>query len=169
MARQAPETKPGSLAEPPSARRPRSPHRHGFSGSARPGDAGEVDHPAAGVDHRPVLGRDQPLPRGPAAAVGERPLDRLAEARRRNGIRVEEAEQLAGGDRGAAVAAGGKAEVRPGFDHDRVRGQLAHRVRGPVGGIVVDDDQLVAVVELRGERGQRLARRLAVVVRNDDE
>ena len=120
-----------------------------LAGVAGPGDAGEVEDPAAGVDALAALRGDERLPGGPAAALGQRPLDPVAPAGLDDGVGVEEDEELAGRRLGAAVAGGGEAEVRAGLDHPRRRRQAPRLVRAPVGGGVVDDDQLVAVAKLR--------------------
>ena len=76
IARQAPERKPG-LARPPA------PPADRLVGAAGPGDAGEVDDAAAGVDPRPAVGGHERLPGRPAAASSQRRRDRLAQARPR--------------------------------------------------------------------------------------
>ena len=91
-----------------------------LSRAARPGDAGEVNGAAASVHDPTAPGRHQPLPGRPAAAVGQWPLDRLAEARSRDGIRVQEQEQLAGGGLRSTVTAGAEAQVGSGLDQLRL-------------------------------------------------
>jgi hypothetical protein len=121
--------------------------------SSRPGDAGEVDQATTGVDHPALLRGHQALPRGPAAVVAQRSLDRLPKPLCRSGVGVEEDQQLAGGRRGPLVGPRREAEVGIRLDHRRPRGDLADRVDGVVGGVVVDHDQLVFGAQLVADRG----------------
>ena len=124
--RQAPETKPGSSTR----RSPLAARVEGLARAAGPGDRGVVQDAASGVDRAAVVRGDQGLPGRPAPTVGVGGLDRLAPARLRNRVGVEQAEELPGRRVGAAVAGRGEPEVRAGLDHDRLRRQLAHQAAG---------------------------------------
>ena len=71
--------------------------------------------------------------------------------------------------RRAAVGAGGEAEVLTGLDQRRARRGLADGLGRPVRRGVVDDDQLVAVPELPGDRAKRRTHHVAVVMGDDDD
>jgi hypothetical protein len=79
--------------------------------------------------------------------------DRLAPAGQRRRVGIEDDEQIAASLRRADVAAGREAGIAPRL-HKTGRGrQLGYHLRSPVGGVVVDDDQLIAFGKLGKERG----------------
>jgi hypothetical protein len=127
-----------------------------------------MDHPSAGVELAPAFLGDEAHPGRPAATVCERSRDRLAKAGLRDGVGIEQDEQIAARHARPSVAGSGEAGVAAGLDHVRGRRELAGRGRGAVGGGVVDDDQLVVLAELRRERRQRPRDRLAGVMRDHD-
>ena len=142
------------------ARRPRP---------ARPGDPGEVDDAAATVDPGAALVGDEPLPRSPAAALGQGQLDRVAEAGSDDVVGVEEEQQIAAGPGRSEVAGRAEARIpRPG-EQGRGRRELGDDGGRGVGGAVVADDQLVPAAQLGDDRRQRAPQRRRRVVGDDHD
>jgi hypothetical protein len=141
----------------------------GLSRAAGPRDARELDDAAAAVDDAAPLRRDQPLPRRPPALLREGELDGVAEPGRDDGVGIQEQQQLSGRKRRAPVRRRREPEVLSGLDQGRPGRGLANRRERLGPGCVVDDDQLVAGSKLVGERAQRPANRLALVMGNDDD
>ena len=128
-----------------------------------------MDDAASRVDDAAVVGRDEALPRRPVAPVGQRALDRVAKARLRLRVGVQEQQEVAAGLPRAEVARGAEPEVGAGLDHPTFRRQLTHGVHRAVGGVVVDDDQLVAGPQLGEERRERSRHRCAAAIGDDDD
>ena len=161
IARQAPESAATSRGR---GRRRRSAGR-----VPGPDDAGEVDGVAGRVDRRARRRRRQRLPGHPATLLHPGTPDRLAEARSRRRVRIEDDEQVPPRLGGAQIAAGGEAGVAAAAHHPRGRRQRRHGIRGPVSGVVVDDDQLVPLPQLGQQRGQGPQQLLAAVPGNDQD
>lgn len=122
--------------------------------AARPREPSEVDHAALGVDDAAAIGSDEPHPRRPPTAIGGRAPDRVGEARRRDGVGIDEDQQLARGLLGAPVAACREAEVGACLDQPRAGRELGDDRGAVITRAVVDDDQLIVVAELLDKRRQ---------------
>ena len=112
---------------------------------------------------------DERLPCPPAPALEPGPADRLAEAGLRCRVGVEDHEQIAGGRFRAGIAAAGEAGVAAHRHEPRPRRQLAHDLGAAVAGLVLDDDQLVALAQLREQGGESLREIVAVLVGDDQD
>ena len=100
-------------------------------GAPRPGDAGEVDEPAARVDHPAALGGDQALPAAQPrpSASGRSIASRNPAAGAASGFRNRSRSSRRPGARGCT---GGEAEVRRPPRSRSPRGELADRLGGAV-------------------------------------
>jgi phage I-like protein len=70
---------------------------------------------------------------------------------------------------GSGVGAAGEAGVAARADDPRLRRQLAHQLGAAVAGLVLDDDQLVALAQLRQQGGKGLAEIVAALVGDDQD
>ena len=123
--------------------------------AAGPADAGEVQRVTGGVDLGPLRVGDQRLPGGPTAALAPGPADRLAPAGPRRRVGIEDDQQVPACECRAGVASGRRSRGwrRCGGPAPRAPAP-APPAAVPSRGVVVDDDQLVAVAQLRQQRRQ---------------
>jgi hypothetical protein len=128
-----------------------------------------VNDAAGAVDRLAVVAGHEPLPGPPAAALGERQHDRVAEARGDDVVGVEEQQQAAAGHGGTGIAGRPEPAVVVAGDHPCGRGELGDDGERLVGGGIVGDDQLVLGPQLGDDRRQRPPQRRRGVVGDDDD
>ena len=156
-----------------------APEANGTSRGCGTCDAGSPDSPAHAIPVkwmappdvlivRPALGRHQSHPRRPAATVTERAPDRVAQARRGGGVGIEQQEQVAASRLSGLVARRCEPHVLGVAQQGRPRHDLGDGIRGPVRGRVVDDDELVASLQLVGQRSEGPGHRRAAVPRHHE-
>ena len=128
-----------------------------------------MDDAALGVDDAAARGGHEAHPGGPAAIVVERAGDRGAKPCETTASGLRNSSSSPDARAAPALHPAAKPRLAPGSIRAGAGSELANRLGGPVGGRVVDDDQLVVLAELLDERRQQAPHRLPAVVGHDHD